>query len=226
MEAFSSLTKHDKETERKSAALQSFRGLLQLAARPSIGPSPSYGKAHMVLAFLTIGESGLIGRQALAAKAGLKEGPARTIIKKLRDGGYAGANASGCYLTKSGMSALQSFAAKLSPLVAVERSAITMGFIQVGLAVKEGGRAVRGGLEQRDAAIGVGAAGATTLVIKGGRFTIPGGSADCESDFPGPSWGSLRAHLKLANGDAVVLSGAADEVTAKLGALSAALTLL
>lgn len=191
-----------------------------------MGPSPSFRSAHIVLAFLTIGESGIIGRQALAARSGLKEGPARTVIKKLREGGYIEANASGCYLTKSGESALGSLSARLSPLVLIERSALTMGPVQVGLAVKGGGRSVRSGLEQRDAAVGVGAAGATTLVVKEGKFSIPGGSTDCEKDFPGPSWGSLRGHLRLANGDAVILSGAAGEVTSKLGALSAALTLL
>ena len=60
--------------------MQSLGRLLAMAERPVQGPSPSFEKPHLVLAFITIGESGIIGRQALAAKSGLKEGPVRTVL--------------------------------------------------------------------------------------------------------------------------------------------------
>ena len=82
------------------------------------------------------------------------------------------------------------------------------------------------GLEQRDSVIRLNALGATTFVIKDGRFTVPGGSSDAEKEFPSKVWSVLRERLDPKNGDAVVVCGAKDETTAKLGALSAALTLL
>lgn len=197
-----------------------------MAAKPSPGPSPSFGSPHLVLAFLTIGESGTIGRQALAARSGLKEGPARTVLKKLRSGGYVESHASGCYLSKPGKKVYGSLRAKLSSIVALEGSKLNIGSSQAGLVVRGAARLVKGGLEQRDAAIGLGAEGATTLVFKEGKFTIPGGSSDCENDFPSRSWTSLRSSLDPVDGDAVIISGARDEMTARLGALSAALTLL
>ncbi len=206
--------------------MQTLAGLLQIAERPVQGPSPSFERAHLVLAFMTIGESGTIGRQALAARSGLTEGPARTIIKKLRDDGYVEANASGCYLTKEGQRVHAALKSKLTQIVPVGGSKLTIGSSQAGLVVRGGGKSVQSGLEQRDSAIGVGAAGATTFVFGHGKFAIPGGSPDCERDYPGRVWHVLRTELGPRNGDAVVLCGARDDTRAKLGALSAALTLI
>jgi len=205
--------------------LQSVSGLLQIAERPIQGPTPSFQKPHLVLAFIIIGESGIIGRQTLAARSGLTEGPIRTILKKLREEGYAEANASGCYLTGGGQRVYESLRSRLSEFLPIEGSELTMGDFQLGLVVRGGGKAVRTGLEQRDSAIRLRAAGATTFVFRHGRFVVPGGSDDCEKDFPSRAWATLRRDFKPRNGDAVIVSGAEDETTAKLGALSAALTL-
>lgn len=200
--------------------------LLQLAGRPVRGPSPSFEKPHLVLALIVIGESRIIGRQSLAVRSGLKEGPVRTVLRRFREDGYAETNASGCYLTEKGRSAYGAVRARISPFVSLEGSKLTIGARQVAVAVRRGGRAVGTGLEQRDAAVRLDASGATTFVIAGGKFTIPGGSPDSEADFPSRSWSALGKTLGPRNGDAVVVCGAKDEITAKLGALSAALTLI
>jgi hypothetical protein len=206
--------------------LQSVEGLLAITSRQAQGPSPSFERAHVFLAFMVIGQSGIIGRQALAARSGLKEGSIRTIIKKLREDGYARTNASGCYLTPEGKKVYESLMAKFTPLVLLPDSKLTVGAFQVGLAVRGGARAVQSGIEQRDSAIKSNAAGATTYVIRGGKFEIPGGSSDCEKDFPSKTWSALRREIRPRDGDAVIVCGARDETTAQLGALSAALTLI
>ena len=85
---------------------------------------------------------------------------------------------------------------------------------------------MQSGLEQRDSVIRLNALGATTFVVKDGKFTVPGGSSDSEKEFPSKVWTTLKERLGPKDGDAVVVCGAKDETTAKLGALSAALTLL
>ena len=197
-----------------------------MTVHPAQGPSPSFEPAHVLLAFMVIGADGVIGRQTLAARSGLKEGSIRTIIRKLRGHGYVGANASGCYLTPEGKKIYGSLLAKVTAVIPLKDSTLTVGPYQVGMAVRGGGRAVRSGIEQRDSAVRSDALGATTYVFKGGRFTMPGGSPDCEKDFPSSSWGGLREELKPKNGDAIIVCGARNETTAQLGALSAALTLL
>ena len=206
--------------------LQSVKGLLQITEKPIRGPAASFQRPHLVLAFITIGDSGIIGRQALAAQSGLTEGPIRTILKRLRKDGYAEANASGCYLTSAGHRVYESLRSRITEFLPIAESVLVMGDYQLGLVVRGGGRAVTTGLEQRDSAIKLRAAGATTLVFKDGKFAVPGGSSDCERDFPSRAWATLRSQLNPRNGDAVIVCGARDETTAKLGALSAAVTLL
>lgn len=206
--------------------LQSLEALLQIAERPAKGPAPSFDRAHFVLAFIIIGESGTIGRQTLSVRSGLNEGPVRTVIKKLREDGYAETNASGCHLTGRGKTAYEALRGKLSLFATLEGTKLTIGDYQVAMAVRGGGRYVQSGLEQRDSAIRLKASGATTFVIREAHFTVPGGSADSEKEYPSKAWGVLREALQPKNGDAVVVCGARDEITARLGALSAALTLV
>jgi predicted transcriptional regulator len=187
---------------------------------------PTFERAHLLLVFLTIAESKAIGRHALAARAGLGEGAVRTVLKRLREGGLADAGASGCHLTEAGREVYSSLSKKLSRATAVEGSALTVGAVQVAVCVRGAGTSVKAGIEQRDSAIAAGAAGATTFVMIGGRFTMPGGSGDCERDFPGRGWNTLRAVLEPSDGDAVIVCGGGTEETARLGALSAALGLL
>jgi hypothetical protein len=206
--------------------LQTLADLLRRADRTARGPSPTFDRAHLLLAFTTIGGSGTIGRQALALRTGLGAGAIRTVLKKLRDDGYADANTTGCFLTSKGRRVYESTRRKISTTFIFRGSNLTVGNFQAALSATGAGKSVKSGIEQRDAAIRVGADGATTYVMKAGKFTIPGGSSDCERDFPSKAWSSLRMGLSPRNGDSVILCGAKDETTATLGALAAALTLL
>ena len=148
------------------------------------------------------------------------------MLRRLRDGGYVDVNASGAFLTEKGKGVLLSLQSKLLPIVALEKSRLTMGNEQAAVGVRGGGRSLGNGIAQRDSAIMVGASGATSYVIRGSNFTVPGGSTDCEKDFPTGAWKLLRKRLAPKDGDVVIVCGAQDRLRAKLGAVSAALTLL
>jgi Domain of unknown function (DUF4443) len=180
----------------------------------------------MLFAFLTIGASGSIGRHALAKETGLGEGAIRTVLRKLREEGYAESDPGGSHLTPAGMKLYDSVRKVLSPFASVPASKLTLGGSQAAVALRGRGSTVGSGIDQRDAAIRVGASGATTFVMRSGKFTIPGGSTDCEKDFPGEGWAVLRKNLAPKNWDVVILCGAVDETTARLGALAAAVSLL
>jgi hypothetical protein len=206
--------------------LASARELLELLGTGAPGPAPSFTGSHMLLAFLTIANSSYVGRQTLATKSRLGEGATRTIIGKLKDGGYVDTIRSGCFLTRSGKSLARSLHSAMSDVVAIPRSDLTMGPNQAALVLRDAGKKVGSGIEQRDSAIRIGAAGATTYVMNSGRFTIPGGSSNCEKDFPSQAWSYLKRELNPRDDDVVILCGAADDVSARLGALAAAITLL
>jgi hypothetical protein len=207
-------------------SLASMSAWLRLMEKRERGPSPGFSSAHALLAFITIGAAGTIGRQALAERTGLGEGSVRTVLKKFRQGRYVVSDALGCHLTGSGKVLYESISQELTKLLPLQSSMFAVGNYQVAILVRSGADAVGSGIDQRDSAVRVGAKGATTYVVRLGKFAVPGGSSDCEKDFPGELWSTLRDSLRPENGDAVILCGAQDETTAKLGALSAALTLL
>lgn len=206
--------------------LVSLSGLLKLAEKHEPGPNPGFGREHTILAFLTIGGAGTIGRESLARQSGVGQGSVRTILKKFRQEGYMRTDPFGCHLTDSGKALYQSILKKVPPLVPIDGSPLSVGKSQVGILVRANGTRITNGISQRDSAIRVGATGATSYVIKGNKFTILGGSSDCEKDFPSKAWPILRSKLHPRNGDAVIISGAPDETAAKLGAVAAAITLL
>jgi hypothetical protein len=206
--------------------LPSLEGLLHITDKKPLGPFPTFDRAHLLLAFVTIGRRGSVGRHALASSSGLGEGAIRTVIKRLREEGLATVAPSGCRLTPSGKRVFSALADKLSAVVGVRSSDLTMGAHQVAVVVRKGGAKVTSGIEQRDSAIKVGAAGATTYIIRNGKFTIPSGSSDCERDYPSGVWDVLRKRLEPGESDALILCGAALPILANLGATAAATTLL
>lgn len=191
-----------------------------------LGPAPSFDSAQLLFAFLKIGEGGRVGRHALAKRAGLGDGAVRTVLKRFRERGLVQVDASGCYLTASGLAVYRKLNHRLVGPVTLGGSELTPGRSQVAFAVRGAGRLVKGGIEQRDSAVKAGASGATTYVIRRRKFTIPGGSSDCEREFPSAAWKALRSGLSPRDGDAVILCGSDDEMKATFGSLSAALTLL
>jgi hypothetical protein len=209
----------------KQRGLASLRDLLDLAKVEAPGPSPTFTSSHILLIFITISASNYVGRQSLAKQCKLGEGATRTVLKKLTDHGYVGVIRSGCYLTHSGRLLAKAIGDKMSSIVTIPRSSLTVGEHQASLALRGAGGKVGSGIEQRDSAIRVGASGATTYIMRSGKFTIPAGSSNCERDFPDEAWTVLRRELEPKDGDAVILCGAQDEVSARLGALAAATNL-
>jgi len=174
---------------------------------------------------LTIGEGGSVGRHALAGRVGLGEGAVRTVIKWLKAGGYISIDASGCKLAPRGERAYKELRKLIPRVVVLSRTDLTVGKVQAAVLVKKRSGKVRAGIEQRDSAIMNGAAGATTYVVRGARFEVPGSSRDAEADFPSKAWAELREALGPEDGDAVIVCGAAERRVSLLGAMSAALTL-
>jgi hypothetical protein len=206
--------------------LAGLRDILKVVERREQGPSPGFSVEHVVLAYLTLGSSRSVGRQALAASTGVGEGSMRTILKKLRKAGLVEIDPAGVRLTRTGVRSYHAVLKEVVPPVMLQGSTLTVGKFQGGVLVRSSGGAITNGIQQRDASVRAGAEGATSYALRDGRFTVPGGSADCERDFPSRTWGVLRKELDPHNGDAVIVCGARDETSAKLGALAAALSLL
>ncbi len=175
---------------------------------------------------MIIGDTGAIGRVALAREAGLGEGAIRTVLKHLKGEGYITIKSQGCELIGKGKEAYSELKKRMPRTVRLSKTGLTVGKEQVAALVKQKSNVVKSGIEQRDTAIKAGAAGATTYIIRNSRFQVPGSSSDCERDFPSNAWSRLREELRPENGDVVIICGSASKHTSFIGAISAALTLL
>lgn len=212
--------------ERTGTGSSSIATLLGLADVGAPGPTPSFVGPHILFAFLNIANSSYIGRKPLAEKSGLGEGSMRSILRRLKKKGYVDVIRSGCFLTRSGQRLAASIGSTMSSVLSIPHSSLTMGACQAALALRGSSIKLRSGIEQRDSATRVGASGATTYLIASSRFTMSGGSSDCERDYPSPAWSVLKRELSLKDGDVVILCGGDTDVKARLGAIAAAVTLL
>lgn len=206
--------------------LSTVTALLRIGSPRAPGPAPTYTKPHILVVLIIIGDNGAIGRTGLAREAGLGEGAVRTVLKHLKAEGYVTIKPTGCELTGKGKGAYSELKKRMPEVVRLSKTSLTVGEDQVAVLVKLKSDAFKSGIEQRDAAIKAGAAGATTYVIKNSKFQVPGSSSDCERDFPSDAWPKLREKLRPENGDIVIVCGSKDEHTSFIGAVSAALTLL
>jgi hypothetical protein len=84
---------------------------------------------------------------------------------------------------------------------------------------------VKTGVEQRDAAIKVGALGATTLIFNRGKLRMPLADEDV-SPKDSKVHSLLISELQPSDNDIVIIGSANDESTAEIGALAAVLETL
>jgi len=205
--------------------MSAFASLLGLGRTRAPGPAPTYGPAHVLMALLMIGETGVLGRHALSNEVGLGEGAARTVIKRLRTDDYIKIEADGCKLTTKGKQAYNELKKLIPKILVLPRTPLTVGKVQVAVLVKKKSGKVRSGIEQRDSSIKAGASGATTYIVRDSKFEVPGASKDAEKDFPAEAWKKLRNGLEPENGDVVIVCGSDERNTSLIGAVGAALTL-
>jgi predicted transcriptional regulator len=190
------------------------------------GPRASFGEAHVLKGVLVIGEEGNIGRGKLGQTLNLGQGEVRTLIKRLKENGLVKINSDGCALTNAGLRRFHHIQ-KIIPW----RSSVNCGDLGLGrecfaLVVRGRSERVRKGIEQRDAAIKLGAIGAITVLFRKGKFMVPSELEDCERRGPSEPWISIREMAKPKDGDTIIVSGAGDSLQAEYGALSAALSIL
>ena len=166
-----------------------------------------------------------IGRSKLSRELNLGEGAARTLIERLRHLGLITVDRMGCILSRRGKRLWNTLHSALPRRTVLERSGLTLAPFNVAVLVKGCGTKVKQGMEQRDAALMVGAKGATTIVLKDGKLAVPPDERSVAEDFP-------EVHRKLVDSlrpeenDAIVV-GSADSLTlAEYGALAAAWTLI
>jgi len=189
------------------------------------GPLPSFNVFDLWRTIELIAKKGLVGRGRLAEELGIGEGAVRTLIGRLTNSGMIATVKRGCSLTQRGFELWNKMQLIVPQKVMLPENDLTFTAHNVAILLKNRGDKVSHGLEQRDAAVAVGAKGAITLVYKDDKLVAPMVSDDLARDFP-KAFKQIIELMKPEENDAVVIGSADVHEKAEYGALAAAWTLI
>lgn len=200
------------------------RTLEKIASEKAPGPSPTFSVFHILRVMELIAKKA-IGRIKLAEELEVGEGAVRTMINRLRDAELITISKLGCALTSNGRKLWSGYKMVFRRKVEIGKSELTLADYNFAILVKSRGHRVKSGIEQRDAAIMVGAIGATAIMFKGGCLIIPSVSDNMAKDFPEAANQIVRL-FQPEEDDVVIVGSANSLVRAEYGALAAAWTLV
>ncbi len=189
------------------------------------GPAPSFQVFHIIKTLELLANSP-VGRGQLAKQLGIGEGATRTLIERLKEGEIVSMSKAGCILTESGRELWKRTSKVFSSKTKLEKTKLTLSSCNVAILVKGKANKIKLGMEQRDAALLAGATGATTLLIRKGKLTMPGENTGLGNKADAEAYGRIMDSLTPREGDAIVIGSADTYDRAEYGALAAAWTLI
>lgn len=198
------------------------RALEKVASRYAPSRALSFDVVHVFVALQLIGNGGRTSREAMAGGLALGDGTVKTLVKHLKMNGLVLTTNSGTKMTTKGKGICDGLLAAMPAEMSLPRCSVALGKFNYAVLVRQFGFAVRSGIEQRDAAIKMGAAGATTLLYRDEKFVMPASSQDSLKKEPHVRR-MMVEKLVPEEGDLVIIGSAENEKTAELAAKNAAL---
>lgn len=196
--------------------------LMKVTSRYAPSRVLSFDVAHVFKALQLIKNNGHVSRALLCRELALGEGSIKTLVKHLKMHNLIETSKAGTTLTSKGEAMCSEFLSSIPAETNVPKCSVGLGKFNHVVLLKEFGFAVKSGIEQRDAAVKMGALGATTLLFQDGKFVMPGRSHDSLRKEPHIRK-LLIDKLKPTDGDVLIVGSAEDERTAELAAKNAAL---
>jgi predicted transcriptional regulator len=195
---------------------------MKLVDLPKYGPLHRFADYHVFRALLALQDGRRKGRKHLADSIGIGEGSMRTIVEYLRDRGLIDVKQTGVKVSAKGRDFLTQFPLEVKRLSPSDISVVRGK--NVAVRVRGRSKRITLGIEQRDAAVKAGAAGATTVIVVGGKLIVP---PDYDLDVEQPDQASeLRSAFRLSEGDVVVIGTGPTFDSAEDGALAAAFEMI
>ncbi|MCL2690658.1 MAG: DUF4443 domain-containing protein [Candidatus Bathyarchaeota archaeon] len=189
------------------------------------GPPTTFTPFHIFYALEQLSQ-GAIGRNKLANKIGVGDGTIRTIINRLKNAELILNTKEGCTLTDRGQEVWQQFEQVFPQRAEIPKTEITPSEFNYGFMIKGRGDKIASGIDQRDAAIIVGAKRAIVLVVKQGNLHVASVDQCIEKEYMSATK-EIRKKIDPKNDkDVIVIAGAETSLKAKIGAFAAAWTLL
>ena len=133
----------------------------------------SFDMVHVFKTLQLIQENGHVSRENLCKDLGLGEGTIKTLVRHLKMQNLIESTNAGTTMTKKGNSFFSELLSSIPSEISLSKCAITLGKFNYAVLVKQMSSMIKDGIAQRDAAIRMGASGATTLLFKDNKFLIP-----------------------------------------------------
>ena len=133
----------------------------------------SFNMVHVFKTLQLIKSRGHISRDILSKELGLGDGSIRTLMRHLQMNNMIKATNAGTRMTNRGEALLSELLLSIPAEMSLPRCSIALGKFNYVVLLKRHSHAIKSGIEQRDAAIKIGAKGATTLLFKQNKFMMP-----------------------------------------------------
>ncbi|MDE1765175.1 MAG: DUF4443 domain-containing protein [Thaumarchaeota archaeon] len=182
----------------------------------------SFEPAHIFKTLQVIHANTKASRSFLIEEIGLGEGSIKTLVKHLKMNELVTTSKAGMVLTSKGKALFSKLNEAIPAEASIKECSITIGRFNHAILVRGLAKDVGSGIEQRDAAIKIGALGATTLVFKDDDLF----TSDKSYEIPIKDRKltlEIIDKLQPRNGDVVIVASAENKKTADLAAKRAAL---
>jgi biotin operon repressor len=199
------------------------KALAKIASRYAPSRILSFDSVHVFIVLQLIEKKGHVSRNLLCKELSLGEGSIKTLVKHLKTQGIIESTKAGTRTTSKGKRISEQLLSAIPAEMSLSKCSVALGKFSYAVLLKQYGFALKSGIEQRDAAIRVGAIGATSLLFKHNRFVMPGTSYYPLAKEPETAR-LIHEKLKPEEGDAIVIgSDMEGERRAELAAKAAAL---
>jgi hypothetical protein len=128
---------------------------------------------HVFKTLQLIKSRGHISRDILSKELGLGDGSIRTLMRHLQMNNMIKATNTGTRMTNRGEALLSELLLSIPAEMSLPKCSIALGKFNYVVLLKRHSHPIKSGIEQRDAAIKIGAKGATTLLFKQNKFVMP-----------------------------------------------------
>lgn len=204
------------------------KALTKAASRYAPSRALSFDVVHIFKALQLIEDNGHISRALLVKELRLGEGTIKTLIKHLKMQNLIETSKSGTKMTAKGRTICSALVSAVPAETRLPKCSIALGKYNHAVLLRELSFAIRSGIEQRDAAVKMGAIGATTLSFRDNKLVMPFDANKQDSLEKEPNVRKLLIEkLKPDEGDVIIIGSADDSAkTAELAAKNAALVTL
>ena len=183
------------------------RSLGRIASRYAPSRVLSFDAVHVFKALQLIEIKGHVSRALLCKELSLGEGVIKTLVKHLRMQGLVKSTKSGTRMTQKGKTISLQLFSSIPVETSIPKCSVALGEFNYVVLMKQFGFAIKSGIEQRDAAIKMGALGATTLLYNNNKFIMPGAYSNNKDSLQiePPVASLLIDKLEPGDNDAIII---------------------